>query len=189
MKKKELEKLDKLNEEKKLTEEVKEKISKKVLKNFLITVSILVFFIILMLVARNINKELTILIYKISSVVLFVFTLVLFEIAYKKDNDVLCIHGIEVLVLSIITLLTPYIFIERTSVFTSVVGAYYTAYYILKNLAIYKREKNNFLREQSDIKEIVKRESQDKLIQEQKEKVKEEVKTKKRGRPKKIVNN
>lgn len=188
MKKKELEKLDKLNQEKKLTKDVKEKISKKVLNNFLIAVDILLFFIILMIIDRNLNKESTILIYKISSIILFIFTLVLFEIAYKKDNDVLGIHGIEMLVLSIITLFTPYIFIDKTSVFTSIVGAYYTAYYILKNLVIYKKEKNNYLREQSDIKEIVKKESQDKLAQEQFAQRKEDGKPKKRGRPKKVNN-
>lgn len=188
MKKKELEKLDKLNEEKKLTKEVKEKIAKKVLNNFLIAVNILLFFIILMIIAGNLNKELTILIYKISSVILLTFTLVLFEMAYKKDKDVLWIHGIEMLILSIITLLTPYIFIDKTGVFTSIVGVYYTAYYILKNLVIYKKEKNNYLREKSDIKEIIKKESQDKLVQEQYIQRKDERKPKKRGRPKKVNN-
>ena len=188
MKKKELEKLEKLNKEMKLTDDVKEKISKKVLNNFLIALDILLLFIILMIAARNINKYITVLIYKASSVVLFIFTLILFETAYKKDNDEIAIHGIEMFFLSVITLLTPYIFIEKTSVVTSIVGAYFTAYYILKNLVIYKKEKNKYIREKSDISEIIKKESKDPRIKKQRNILLEEneVPKKKRGRPKKV---
>lgn len=197
MRTKELEKLDEINKEKKLTRDIKEKIAKKALNNFLIALDILLLFIILMIAARNLPKETTVLIYKLSSVALFIFTLILFEIAYKKDDDVICIHGIEMFFLSITTLLTPYIFIERTSVFTAIVGAYFTAYYILKNLIIYKKEKNKYLREKNDIMQIVKKESKDNLIKEHNEKIKQKkeenikednkkvTSTKKVGRPKK----
>ena len=189
MKKKEIEKLDKLNEEMKLTKEAKENIAKKVLKNFLILLNILLFFVILLLVVSHLNKEQTLLMYKTISVCLFVFTLVFFEIAYKKDNDILAIHSIEMLILSLITLINQNTFLEKNSVFVIDLGIFATVYYLVKNFAIYKREKKEFLREQSDIKDIIKKESQDKKLQEQIKKNEEEVKPKKRGRPKKIVNN
>jgi len=188
MKKKEIEKLDKLNEEMKLTKEAKEKIAKKVLKNFLILLNILLFFVILLLVGSHLNKEQTLLVYKTISVCLYVFTLVLFEIAYKKDNDVLAIHSIEILILSLITLINQNTFLEKSNEFVIYLALFATAYYVEKNLAIYKKEKKDFLREQSDIKDIIKKESQDKIVQEQIKKNEEEVKPKKRGRPKKLVN-
>jgi len=188
MKKKEIEKLDKLNEEMKLTKEAKEKIAKKVLKNFLILLNILLFFVILLLVGSHLNKEQTLLVYKTISVCLYVFTLVLFEIAYKKDNDVLAIHSIEILILSLITLINQNTFLEKSNEFVIYLALFATAYYVVKNLAIYKKEKKDFLREQSDIKDIIKKESQDKIVQEQIKKNEEEVKPKKRGRPKKLVN-
>lgn len=190
MKKKELEKLEKLNEQKKLTPEVRENIRKKVFSNCLIALDILLLFIVLMMAARNLDKNITIIIYKISSVIFFVLTFSLFEIAYNKDNDSICINGIEMLFVSIITLLTPYIFLQRTSVVTSIVGSYIAAYYILKNLIIYRKEKNKFLREQSDIPQIIKKESKDKKAQEEKQKQvvqKEDAPKRKRGRPKKTV--
>ena len=190
MKKKELEKLEKLNEQKKLTPNVRENIRKKVFSNCLIALDILLLFIVLMMAARNLDKSITIIIYKISSVILFLLTLTLFEIAYNKDNYSICINGIEMLFVSIITLLTPYIFIQRTSVATSIVGSYIAAYYILKNLVIYRREKAKFLKEQSDIPQIVKKESKDKKAQEAKQKQEAqnvEAPKRKRGRPRKTA--
>lgn len=202
MKANELEKLEKIHQEKNLSKEIKEKIIKKVTSNFLIAVDILLLFIVLMFAARNLPKTTMVLIYKLASLILFVFTLVLFETAYKKDDNNVCVHGIELFFLSVTTLLMPYIFIEKTSVFTAIVGAYFTAYYILKNLVIYRTEKTKYLREVSDIAEIVKKESQDTLAKEHIEKVKQEAikeevlvenkgneTKKKRGRPRKEEKN
>ena len=156
MKKKQLETLDKINEERKLSKEIKEKIAKKVLKNFLFATGILLFFAILKLMAINLEKQLTIQIYKICSVVLFVITIILFELAYKKDSDSLAITSIEMFFLAIITLLTPYILINRISIHTSIIGIYFTIYYCIKNLFIYRKEKNKYLNQKSDINQIVK---------------------------------
>lgn len=191
METKELEKLDKINEEKKLTSDIKDKIAKKALNNFLIALDILLLFIILMITARNLPKETSILICKIVSVVLFIFTLILFEIAYKKDDDEICINGIEMLALSLITLLTPYTFIQKPNNFSLIVGVYFTIYYIIKNFIIYKKEKNKYLRQINDIMQIVKRESKDSFVKEHNEKMrtKEAKKERKKvGRPKKVSN-
>ena len=200
MKAKEIEKLDKINEEKKLNQETKNEIAKKALNNFLIALDILLLFIILIVTSRNLNREITTMIYKISSAVLLVFTLILFEVVYKKDDESITVHSIEMLVLSITTLLTPYIFVVRPTTFTLIVGAYFTAYYILKNLVIYKKEKNKYLRQTSDIAQIIKKESQDDLAKKQKEEMRKQnikedkaepqkaTSKKKVGRPKKENN-
>ena len=195
MKKKELEKLDKISEKMKLNPEVKHVILKKVLNNFLIALGILLLFIGLIIISRTLKKDTTLLVYKVCSILLFTITLFIFEWAYKKDNDNLCVYGIEMLILSITTLLTPYIFLERPNTFTLIVGDYFTAYYILKNLVVYKKEKNKYVKEQNDIKQIIKKESQDQLaqkekkhetIQKEKQETIEEPVKKKRGRPKKV---
>lgn len=191
MKKKQLETLEKMNKEKKLDKETREKISKKALKNFLYATEILLFFIMLMLIERNLEKQVAVLIYRILSLCLLIFTLVLFEVAYKKDSDSIAITSIEVFFLSIITLLTPYTLICRPNVYTSSIGVLFVVYYSIKNFIIYKKEKSKYLKEKSDIDQIIKKESQDKLAQEQLEKIKQEKEVKpkrKRGRPKKIVN-
>lgn len=193
MKKKQLETLEKINEERKLNKETREKIAKKALKNLLLATGILLFFAILKLIAINLEKKLAILIYREASVGVFVVTLILFEVAYKKDDDNLAITSIEMFFLSVATLLTPYTLISRTSIYTSTVGVYFAIYYAIKNFIIYRNEKNSYLKEKNDINEIIKKESQDELAQEQLEKIrqekeKEEKPKRKRGRPKKVKN-
>lgn len=187
MKKKQLETLEKISEERKLDKETKVALRKKILKNFLFAIGILLLFIVLKFMALNLDKTINILVYKILSAVLLAITIILFEVAYKKDDDTLAITSIEMLFLSIIILLTPYILINKKNVFTSMVGIYFTIYYIIKNFIIYRNEKNKYLQEKNDITQIVKKESKDEMAQEQLEKTKQEQKPKrKRGRPKKI---
>ena len=192
MKKKDLEKLEEINKSKKLTPETKKIIAKKATNNFLVAIDILLLFIVLMFSARNFSKEITMTIYKVTSAVMFMFTLVLFEIAYNNNDDTSFVNALEMLILAIATLLTPYFFITKPNIATSIVGIYFSAYYIIKNLVIYKKEKKLFIRKQDDISEIIKKESQDKYakkIKEKKEqeKVQEEPVKRKRGRPKKIT--
>lgn len=190
MKKKQLETLEKINEERKLDKETKAVIYKKILKNFLFAIGILVLFITLRFMALNLDKTINILVYKILSVISLAVTIILFEVAYKKDDDALAITSIEMLFLSITLLLAPYILIIRKNVFTSMIGVYFTIYYIIKNLIIYRNERNKYLQEKSDITQIIKKESKDEMAQEQLEKTKQEQKPKrKRGRPRKVKNN
>lgn len=189
MKKKQLETLEKLNEERNLNKEIKEKIAKKTLKNFLFAIAILLFFVILKFISINLEKQLVILIYRILSIVTLGITLALFEISYKKDDDNLAITSIEMFFLSILTLIAPYTLISRTNAYTSSMGIYFVIYYIIKNLIIYRKEKNLYLKEKNDIAQIIKKESKDELAQEQLEKIRQEKQVKpkrKRGRPKKI---
>lgn len=190
MKKKQLETLEKINEERKLDKETKAVIYKKILKNFLFAIGILVLFITLRFMALNLDKTINILVYKILSVISLAATIILFEVAYKKDDDTLAITSIEMLFLSITLLLAPYILIIRKNVFTSMIGVYFTIYYIIKNLIIYRNKKNKYLQEKSDITQIIKKESKDEMAQKQLEKTKQEQKPKrKRGRPRKVKNN
>ena len=188
MKNNQLETLEKINKERKLDKKTKEKIQKKVLKNFILATVILLFFIALKLMAINLDKNISILIYKISSIILLIITLILFETAYKKDSNTLAITSIEILLVTITALLTPYILISKNSIFSSIIGVYFAIYYVIKNFMIYKKEKNKYLKEKNDIAQIVKKESQDELAQEQLEIIKKESIEKpkrKRGRPKK----
>lgn len=191
MKEKSLEELEKINESKKLSKEVKDRISNKVFSNLIIAIDILVLFMFFMVAQNRLSKTELSIFYKVTSMLLLMLTLVLFEIAYKKDNDSLCVSGIEMLILSIIILLAPYFCLEKSASFAEITGSYYAAYYILKNLYIYKKEKKEYLKEKNDIKEIIKKESKDELAIEFNEKVKQEENSKpakRAGRPKKEKN-
>lgn len=198
MKKKELETLEKINEERKLDKETKQKIHKKVLGNFLIAVVILLLWEGLKLIAINFDKKIATLIFKEISAGIFLMTLFLFEVAYKKDDDNLAITSIEMFLLSIATLLAPYILISKPKIYTSIIDVHFAIYFTAKNFYIFKNQKREYLKEKSDITEIVKKESQDELAQEQLEKIrreqikndqeKQKVPQKRgRGRPRKVT--
>ena len=60
---------------------------------------------------------------------------------------------------------------------------------ILKNLIVYRKTKNKYQREQSDIPQIIKKESKDIKAQEEKEKLAQQIEEpvkRKRGRPRKV---
>lgn len=186
MKKKQLEALEKINEERKLDKETKKEIQKKVLKNFLIAVIILFIWESFKLIAINFERQIATLIFKEVSVGIFLITLFLFEISYRRDSDSLAITSIEMFILSIVTLLAPYILISKPKLYTSIIDIYFVIYYATKNLYIFKNEKSEYLKRKNDIKEIVKRESQDKLAKQHIENTKNEQPKRKRGRPRKI---
>ena len=96
---------------------------------------------------------------KIASFIFLLLSILIFEIAYKKDNDEIALNGIEILVLSIFSLLIQYIpkvlkINENTYMFA---GTYiFLIYYGIKNIVIYTCERKKELDNLSDIKEIVK---------------------------------
>lgn len=186
MKKKQLETLEKLNEERKLDKETKQKIQKQVWKNFLIAVAILLIWISFKFIAINFKKQTAIFIYKGISMGTLLITLFLFELAYKKDSDSIAITSIEIFLLSIATLLAPYILISKPKIYTSIIDVYFVIYYAIKNFYIFSNGKREYLKEKNDIKDIIKKESKDELAMKQLEKQKNEPPRKKRGRPRKI---
>lgn len=188
MKKKELETLEKLNEERKLDKETKQKIQKKVLKNFLIALVILLIWESFKFIAINFEKQNATIIFNEVSIGIFLITLFLIEMAYKKDDDSLAITSIEMLFLSIATLMAPYMLISKPKIYTSIIDVYFALYYAVKNFYIFRNEKKAYIKEKNDIKDIVKKESKDELAKKQLEKINEEPPKKKRGRPRKIKN-
>ena len=74
-------------------------------------------FITLRFMALNLDKTINILVYKILSVISLAATIILFEVAYKKDDDTLAITSIEMLFLSITLLLAPYIYLNDRRIF------------------------------------------------------------------------
>jgi len=94
-----------------------EKINKKLFENILIADILMVFFYLLSLGSLNIETPVFLKDLKVFSMGLIVLTIILFEVSYKKENSNLCIHGIECLVLSIVTLFSSYIYMVQMKEF------------------------------------------------------------------------
>ena len=143
------------------TPEKKDKNSKIIEKvlNIIYLILIILYFISLYLIQINYDSNFFIKYFKISSFVLLIVSLITFEIAYKKENTKIGIHGIETLVVSIFTLLIQYmtrVFYVGIQEYIKLCIGITIAYYILKIIIKYTNENKQKLDNLSDIKEIVK---------------------------------
>lgn len=133
-------------------------INKKVFENIIIAVILMILFIVINYLYGKVNEEQLKLMMKIVSSVFMGLTIVIFEVAYRKDSSKLAISGIESLVLSCFTLSITYVITVNDFDFNLyiLVASYTVAiYYVMKAILIYTKEKKKFLDSLSDIREIV----------------------------------
>lgn len=159
------ENIEKMEEEIKKSKKIDKKYAKK-MNNKIIENGIIAFFVMLLFYAINlgtINIEMSIyqLDLKILSLIMLGITIVLFEIAYKKDNDCIAIHSIESLFVSIIIALLYIPFkklgIEQFRNITILCMVVTFVYYLIKSLIIYIKMKKKYFKDKNDISEIIKK--------------------------------
>ena len=104
------------------------------------------------------------------SAILIVLTVIVLEAAYKNADRDLGIHGVEILVLSLLTLFLPYVYFHREPIFKylySFSAMYVAIYYVVKCVAIYLKEVKKYKSGLSDIRELLKEESAESYLDEQ----------------------
>ena len=172
--------IEKIQEKRKLSVDTKKKIRDRAISNWAICISAIILILAFTVTANLITKQIAILIYNICAMGILVFSLIVLEIAYKKDSGKWAICGIEILILSVFALFSPYIFYRTNKLIVYIFITIVTIYYIAKIIKIYFSEKKKYLTEISDITNIVK-ESQDEIAKREQEKLlkKMEKKTKK----------
>ena len=98
---------------------------------------------------------------KISYTVFIIVAIIIFEVAYKKDNGITAIYGIEFMVLAIHILLIERItraFEFNISNYILTTSYIWPIYYCFKAIIIQTNKNRKKLKEASDISEIVKEE-------------------------------
>lgn len=205
MKKSAIEEIEKeIDEKTKLPNELKDKMKKEVFTNIVVAAVIVTYFIFIVLGSIGSIKNVRVIDLNIFSMIFLGIAIVLFEVAYRKDQGNIAIYGIESLVVAIFTLFLPYIIFELDEThkkYYLLASIYIAAYYILKSIYIATRARVKYMNSISDVKEIVKKEKSKRRVKEDIEEDKNEVKKeekvnnkkedkkaetpKKRGRPKK----
>lgn len=146
----------------KIPKEKKEKIYSKLTKNFIIAISVFLYVLFLNLGYVRLEENIFVKDLKVFAFSLIIFSIWLFEKAYKKDSGTLLIHGIEMLVLSFITLYMPYVYFHQGDIIKMIFetsSIYISFYYIIKCIIIYKIEVKKYKESISDIKEITEEET------------------------------
>ncbi len=186
MKKNILKNIEEIKQERELPENLKKNIRDKIIANGAIGISILILVIAFMVAANFLSKNITKIIYSSCSAVLLLFSLIVVEIAYHKDSGEWALTGIEIMILSIFALFSPYIFLRLRNEYLFTIMAFTTVYYVIKIIKLYCNEKNKYLSEISDISEIIKKESQDVKAQEEKNRIQEITQQKRNEKKEKI---
>ena len=155
-----IQKLDKKKREgKKIPNDYKKKINKRVLLNLLILFFMTIYLVCLNISFLNMDKIIYLRSLKIFSVLLAIISVVYFEISYRKDNEGLFLYGAEVLALAVITLFSIYgyeIYFRSFSKILIIITVIFVVYYLIKTLVIRSRMKKKYYEEQNDISDIVK---------------------------------
>ena len=134
------------------------KINDKVFENIIIAVAIMLYFIIINFSYYRLDTNNLIMMLKIASIIILLFSIIIFEIAYKKDNGKIAIYGIEILVLAshVLSIMQVVEIVKIKFTIYILISSYtFAIYYILKAIILYTIDKRNYLKGLSDIKEIV----------------------------------
>ena len=154
-------KLEKIEEEIKkqttIPKEKKLKINKKIFTNITIAILIVIYFIFINLGFYNIAPAKFLVDLQVFSILTIGITIIIFEIAYKKDSGELAIYGIETLFVAICTLLTIYIgmyYKTKFSYIINTISMLFAIYYVTKSIIIYVKMRKKALKRASDIDKI-----------------------------------
>lgn len=153
---------------KKLSPEAKEKIVNSVFYNSIFAIIMSVIVSIINITYNKLALEAFETYVKILQMFVAVISIVLFEVAYKKDTMKIGLFAIEFLIFSIAILFVPYMYILQSNIkFLIIVISAFLIYYVVKSIASSLIIRFKFLKENmSDVKEIVKDEKQGYLDEE-----------------------
>ena len=132
---------------------------KKILKNLLVAIGIISYFMILVFAYTRMNTERFANDIKVFAGAFLVIGIIVLEKAYKKDSGQMAITGIELLVLSFYSLSIMHmvnIFKCDFHFYLIIASIIVACYYILKGIGIFTKERKEYLKGLSDISEIVK---------------------------------
>ena len=159
--KKNIEKLEKaIEEKKKLPKEIIKKINAKAFKNVAIVAIIIIYFAVLYFGMTNIPTENYMFILKLIAIVLLIGTILIYEIGYRKDNEEVWLHGVEMMVIAFFSLYLTYlysIFFANYGTLLLISGIICLIYYAIKIVIIQRAIEKEYNKSLIDIGEIVKK--------------------------------
>ena len=145
----------------KISKNESEKINNKVFENILFAIFIMLYLYFVILGSININVDAFIIDLKVFSIILLLISVILFEMCFKKSNINICIHGIEILILAITSLVAIYLYslyIANFKLIIALISFAFGLYFLFKSIIIYVCLRKKHLEKENDIKDIVKRE-------------------------------
>ena len=151
--------VEEITEKRKMTQEVKNEINKRIFFNCLVAIGIMLYICVIDVVYIYSETKIINIALKIFSMIFIFLTVGVFEFAYRKDSGRIAIVGIELLVFSVIVLYIPQIYTNIDKAFCQVLTftpIFCAIYYITKSILIYIKSEKKYQNNLSDVKEIMK---------------------------------
>lgn len=145
-----------IKKKQKLPKEEIGKINKRVFQNIFVAACIIIYFIFLNLGQMNIQGEVYVTDLKVFSMCILLLAIALIEKAYKKDDGEIAVYGIEMIVLSLVTVALIYVnlMLSTRYVFIATSISYiFAIYYLIKSIVIYFRKRKKYFVD--NMKEII----------------------------------
>ncbi len=130
-----------------LPKEEIEKINKYLFQNIMVAICIIIYFIFLNLGHINIQGDVYVTDLKVFSMCILLLAIALIEKAYKKDDGKIAIYGVEMIVLSIVTVALIYInlmFSTRYAYIVTSISYIFAIYYLIKSIIIYLKIRKKY---------------------------------------------
>lgn len=150
--------IEKEAKSKKISKEDLNKINKRVFQNVILAIIVMFYLNFIILGFINIKNNVFLVDLKVFSMSILAIAIGVLEYAYKKDSGIYAIYGIEVLVLSLVTIGFIYLDIMYKNKFIPIamlVAYIFSIYYIAKSIIIYIKLKKQY--SINNLKEIIKK--------------------------------
>ena len=134
------------------------KVNKDVLVNLLLAVASMLYFIIINFSYYRVEDYIFLIGLKVLSGILLILGIVFIEVAYNKDNSKLVLNAIEIFVFSGHTISIQHVITVSNFQFSNyiLISSYLISlYFVLKAVLIAAKDKREYLKNLSDIREIV----------------------------------
>ena len=153
--------VEEITQKRKMTQAVKDELDKKILWNMWLAIMIMLYFCIADGVYIGAPEAISRMVLKAFAVAFILVTVLVFEIAYRRENSALGIVGIELLVFSVIMLYMPQILKNLNQGMAQIFALtpfFCAVYYLVKSMIDYVKTEENYQNNLSDVKEIVREE-------------------------------
>lgn len=165
-----------IENKRKLPEEIKKDIKKKILHNLILALIIILYLDAVNILFNKLENNMFEKIMKFVALGIDIITVILFEIAYRRKSKRIFIVGIELLICSIFSLYVPYIYLftNLKNVITICLEII-IVYYIIKAFIIFKGRQFEYQNNLSDVKEILKDSEKESYLEEESTKTFKEI--------------
>ena len=151
--------VEEITRKRKMTQEVKDKLNQEIWLNLCLAIGVMLYFCAMDAIYLYSASESSEMAFKIMAMIAILLTVIVFEVAYRKESGRLGIVGIELLGFSVIGLYMPHIYAHSYQVIGRVfllTPLFCALYYASKAVVIYIKTEKSYQNHLSDVKEIVK---------------------------------